>query len=154
MMRIALLALAGTLLACGGDAARWIDDAASINQQADASLREGQLPRARAVLEQLVSRPAPASVAGGDRRAVLQDAYARMAIIALAGHAPEQAIRDANAGLALGERRDVFTATLRALRGRAAEALGNDAEAARDYEAAQIIDEALLQGALSGKGAR
>jgi hypothetical protein len=106
------------------------------------------------MLEQLVSRPAPASVASGDRRAVLQDAYARLAIIALAEHAAAQAIRDADAGLALGEGRDVFTATLRTLRGRAAEALGNDAEAARDYEAAQLIDEALLQGALSGKGAR
>jgi hypothetical protein len=154
MTRIALFALAGTLLGCGGDAARWIDDAASTNERADASLREGQLPRARAMLEHLVSQPAPASVAEADRRAVLQDAYARLAIIALAMHAPAQAIRDADAGLALGERRDVFTATLRTLRGRAAEALGNDAQAVRDYEAAQLIDEALLQGALSGKGAR
>jgi hypothetical protein len=154
MRRIALLALAGTLLGCGGDAARWIEGAAFTNEQADASLREGQLPRARAVLEQLVTRPAPASVADGDRRAVLQDAYARLAVIALAEHAPAQAIRDADAGLALGERRDVFTATLRTLRGRAGEALGKDAEAARDYEAAQLIDEALLEGALSGKGGR
>lgn len=154
MTRIALLATIGAVLACGGAAARWIDDAASTNAQVDASLRDGQLGRARSLLEQLVSRPAPATVSNGDRRAVLQDAYARLAAVALREESPAQAIRYADAGLALGERVDVFTATLRTLRGRAHEALRNDAEAVRDYEAAQMIDEALLQAALSGRGAR
>jgi hypothetical protein len=63
-------------------------------------------------------------------------------------------LRYADAGLGLGETRDVFASSLRTLRGRAHEALGQDAEAARDYEAAQIVAEALLQEALSGGGAR
>ena len=50
--------------------------------------------------------------------------------------------------------RDVFTSALRTSRGRAHEALGQDAEAARDYEAAQMVAEALLQEALAGGGAR
>lgn len=154
MMRIALLVIAGTIPGCGGAGARWVDDAASTNAQVDASLRDGQPALARSLLEQLVSRPAPASVADGDRRAVLQDAWARLAVVALGDNAPEQAIRYADAGLALGEHGDVFTATLRTVRGRAAEALGRDADAVRDYQAAQIIDEALLEAALSGKGAR
>lgn len=154
MIRIALLAMTGAVLACGGTAARWVDEAASTNAQVDASLRDGQLARARWLLEQLVSRPTPANVSDGDRRAVLQDAYARLAAVALREGSPARAIRHADAGLALGERRDVFTATLRTLRGRAEEALGNDAAAARDYEAAQTIDEVLLQAALSGKGTR
>jgi tetratricopeptide (TPR) repeat protein len=154
MMRLALFAIAGTILGCGGAAARWVDDAAAIHAQVDASLREGQLARARSLLEQFVSRPAPASVAGGDRRAVLQDAWGRLALVALREGSPAQALRYADAGLALGEDRDVFSATLRTLRGRAGEALGRDADAARDYEAAQIIDEALLAAALSGRGAR
>jgi hypothetical protein len=154
MMRIALLVVGGTILGCGGAAARWVDDAASTNAQVDASLRDGQLARARSLLEQLVSRPTPANVSDGDRRAVLQDAYARLAFVALGEKGPANAIRYADAGLALGERHDLFTATLRAVRGRAEEALGNDSAAVRDYEAAQIIDEALLEAALSGKGPR
>jgi tetratricopeptide (TPR) repeat protein len=154
MMRLALFVIAGTIVGCGGSAARWVDDAASTNAQVDASLRDGQLARARSLLEQLVSRPTPATVADADRRAVLQDAYARLAALALGEKSPARAIRYADAGLALGEHREVFTATLRTLRGRAHEALGDDAAAARDYEAAQMIDEALLQATLSGEGAR
>lgn len=154
MMRLAPIAIAAMVLGCGGAAARWVDDAASTHAQVDASLRDGQPARARSLLEQLVSRPAPPEVDGGDRRAVLQDAWARLALVALREGSPAQAIQYADSGLALGEEGDVFTATLRTLRGRAEEALGRDADAARDYQAAQIIDEALLEAALSGRGAR
>jgi len=151
----ALLFLAAFALAgCGGPAARWIDEAAAAHAQADAFVRGGDPARAARVLDELAARPVPAGVAAQDRRAVLQDAYARLAGLALGQRAPAQALRYAEAGLALGEARDVFTPALRTLRGRAHEALGQDADAARDYEAAQVVAEALLQEALSGGGAR
>jgi len=151
----ALLLLAAVALAgCGGPAARWIDEAAAAHAQADAFVRGGEPARAARVLDELVSRPVPAGVAAQDRRAVLQDAYARLAGLALGQRAPAQALRYAEAGLALGEARDVFTSALRTSRGRAHEGLGQDAEAARDYEAAQVVAEALLQQALSGRGAQ
>jgi hypothetical protein len=150
MIRIAALLVASGIAGCGGAAARWIDDAASRSAQVDALLREGQLARARSLLEALVALPVPASVAEQDRRAVLQDAYARLSLVALRSGAAADAKRYADAGLALGEHRDVFTSALRTMRGRAEEALGNDAEAARDYEAAQVIAELLLQASLGG----
>jgi hypothetical protein len=150
MTRVAVLLVACSIAGCGGAAAPWIDGAASTNAQVDAFLREGQPARARALLDGFVSRPAPASVAEQDRRAVLQDAYARLSLVALSGGAAAEARRYADAGLALGEHRDVFTSTLRTMRGRAQEALGNDAEAVRDYQAAQVIAELLLQASLDG----
>ena len=150
LVLLAAFALAG----CGGPAARWIDQATAAHAQADALLRGGDASRAARVLDDLVSRPVPAGVAAHDRRAVLQDAYARLAGLALERREPAQALRYAEAGLALGAARDVFTSALRTLRGRAHEASGQDAEAARDYEAAQIVAEALLQEALSDGGSR
>ncbi|HKB75231.1 MAG TPA: hypothetical protein VKC58_01455 [Myxococcales bacterium] len=146
--------VAGALAGCGGRAARWVEEAADAHAQADLLVRRGEREQASRVLEELVSRPVPAQVAAQDRRAVLQDAYARLAGLALEERRPSQALRYADAGLGLGETRDVFASSLRTLRGRAHEALGQDAEAARDYEAAQIVAEALLQEALSGGGAR
>jgi predicted RNA-binding Zn ribbon-like protein len=149
-----LLLVAFGLAGCGGPAARWIDEAATAHAQADALVRGGEPGRAARVLEELVSRPVPGGVATQDRRAVLQDAYARLAGLALEQREPVQALRYADVGLALGVARDVFNSALHILRGRAHEALGQDAEAARDYEAAQIVAEALLQEALSGEGPR
>ena len=140
-----ILLVACAAAGCGGPAGRWVDEAAAAHAQADALVRGGEPGRAARVLEELVSRPVPAQVAAQDRRAVLQDAYARLAALALEQREPAQALRPA---------RDVFTCALRTLRGRAHEALGQDAEAARDYEAAQMVAEALLQEALVGGGAR
>ena len=149
-----ILLVACAAAGCGGPAGRWVDEAAAAHAQADALVRGGEPGRAARVLEELVSRPVPAQVAAQDRRAVLQDAYARLAALALEQRELAQALRYAEAGLALGPARDVFTCALRTLRGRAHEALGQDAEAARDYEAAQMVAEALLQEALVGGGAR
>jgi len=153
-MKVAPLVLLATAIAGCGAAARWVDDAAGAHAQADALARGGQPDAAARVLVELVSRPVPAQVAAQDKRAVLQDAYARLADLALAERNAEQALRYADAGLALGEGRDLFSSALRTFRGRAHEALGRDAEAARDYEAAQIVAEALLRNALAGGGSR
>jgi hypothetical protein len=149
-----VLLAAGAISGCGGAAARWIEDAAGAHAQADALVRGGQRGAAVRVLEELVSRPVPAQVASQDRRAVLQDAYARLADLALGEGNPEEALRYADAGLALGGGLEVLTSALRTFHGRAHEALGRDAEAARDYEAAQIVAEALLRDALPGGGSR
>jgi hypothetical protein len=153
MRRAVVFCVAAALASCGGAAARWIDDAAAAHARADALAGSGDREAAMRVLEQLVAQPAPWRIAGEDRRAVLQDAYARLADLALRAGDAARSLRYADAGLSLGEARDVFTPALRTLRGQANEALGRDADAARDYEAAQIVAEALLQAALSDGGA-
>jgi tetratricopeptide (TPR) repeat protein len=153
-MRCALAIVAAALAGCGGAASRWIDDAASAHARADALAGGGDRESAIRVLEQVVAQPAPGRGSEQDRRTVRQDAYLRLADLALAAGDPARALRYADAGLALGEGRDVFTSSLRTFRGRAHEALGRDADAARDYEAAQIVAEALLQAALTDGGPR
>lgn len=148
VLAVALLGLFG----CGRAASRWVADAASIHAQADALVKASDTARARALLEELLHRPVPAAVAAQDRRAVLQDTYARLAFLALDSGDARQALRDADAGLSLGDSSDLFAATLHTVRGRALEALGQDADAARDYEAAQIVAEALLEQLLSDGG--
>jgi tetratricopeptide (TPR) repeat protein len=146
-----LLLLLAAVWGCDGAASRWIDQARAANAQADAAGEEGAATRA---LEDLVSRPPPAGVAAQDARAVLQDAWGRLASLALRAGRPEIALRRADAGLLLGEGRDVFTSSLRILRGRALEALGREAEAAGDYQEAQAILAGLLDEAMGDGGAR
>jgi len=147
-------ALVGALAACGGAPARWIDQARSANLEADALAAAGDAGGAARVLESLLSRPPPQGVAAADARAVLQDAYGRLATLDLRAGAAQAALQHAEAGLSFGDGRDVFGASLRALRGRALEGLGRDAEAAREYEAAQRLLEALLSEAIGDGGSR
>jgi hypothetical protein len=149
-MRTAFLCL--LLAGCGG--ARYLDEAREANAQADALLAQGDPAGAARALEAFVARPAPAGLRATDRRALLQDAEARLAGLWLSAANPERALHFADAGLARGEGRDVFAAALHTLRGRANEALGRDGDAAKDYEAAQVIDEALLDAALHQGGDR
>ena len=154
-MRTALvLVFLGASLGCGSGATRWIGEAWRAHAEADALERSGDFERAGDLLRDLVSRPVPAGLAPQDVRAVLQDTYARLANVALKRGKPIEALHSADAGLQLGEAQDVFTASLRALRGRALEALGRDGEAAREYETAQTIAEALLSEALVDGGVR
>ncbi len=154
-MRTALiLVFVGASLGCGSGATRWIGEAWRAHAEADILERSGDLERAGDLLQDLVSRPVPAGVAPQDARAVLQDTYARLANVALKRGKPADALHSADAGLQLGEAQDVFASSLRAFRGRALEALGRDAEAAREYEAAQAIAEALLSEALVDGGVR
>jgi hypothetical protein len=149
-----LLLLATVLAACSGDPARYVEAAHAAHAQADALLRSGDLAGATGALEDFAARPVPSAIAAHDRRVVLQDTYARMAAIALQHGDAVRALKAAEAGLALGKDRDVFTSSLLTLRGRAREALGHDAEAARDYEAAQRVAEALLDELLADGGTR
>jgi predicted negative regulator of RcsB-dependent stress response len=149
-----LLLVAAFVCGCGNAPARWIEEARRAHAEADARLREQDLRGADAVLRRLVTQPVPSNVAAADRRVVLQDAYARLARVGIEEGLPEQALRDADAGLELGEQEDVFTCTLRILRGHALEALGRDPEAARDYETAQVIAAALLERTLADGGHR
>ena len=152
-MRAALLLLLA-LAGCDGAAARFIDTARDAHAQVAALVRGGDPGGAARVLEDLVARPVPSGINPQDRRVVLQDAYARLADLALKAGQAARARDFAAAGLALGEEHDVFTTLLLALRGHAHEALGRDAEAARDYEAAQRIAEELLDEALADGGSR
>jgi len=153
-MRGSMLLVAVALAACGDAPARFIDAARDAHAQADALVRAGDPARAARVLEDFTARAVPAGIAAQDRRVVLQDTHDRLAELALKTGNPGRARDAATAGLALGEGRDAFTASLLTLRGHAEEALGRDVEAARDYEAAQKIAEALLEQALADGGAR
>ena len=153
-MRYAVTLFAAVLAGCDGAPARWIDEAAAAHARADALAGSGDRESAIRILEQLVAQPTPARISARDRRAVVQDAYGRLADLALAAGDPARALGYADAGLALGEARDAFTSTLRTFRGKANEALGRDSDAARDYEAAQIVAEALLQAAMADGGSR
>jgi len=153
-MRVAPLLLLLGLAGCDGAAARYIDAARDAHAQADALVRGGDPGSAARLLADLVERPVPAGIAPQDRRVVLQDAYARLADLALKAGQPVRARDFAAAGLALGQGHDVFSVSLLTLRGHAHEALGQDAEAARDYEAAQRIAEELLDRVLADGGSR
>ena len=152
-MRVAVL-MALVVAGCGGAASRFVDDARRANERADALILRGEPGHAMEALQALVAAPVPAGVAEPDRRAVLQDAYARLAGLAAAGGNAAQALQFAQSGLALGGGRDVFEVSLRMELGKANEALGRDSEAARDYEAAQVIAESLLETALREGGDR
>lgn len=151
--RLAVL-FACALAACGDAPGQWIDEARAANGRADALVAAGDTGRAAKVLEELVARRPPAGVATRDARVVVQDAYARLASLSLHAGRPSAALEQADSGLELGDGRDVFASRLRTLRGRALEALGRDADAARELDAAQAILEALLKEALADGGAQ
>lgn len=146
-----LLAL---LAGCGGAAPRFVAEARAVNTRADALLNQGDSAGAARVLEAFVAQPVPAGIAPDDRRGVLQDAYARLASLAVSTGRAVEALRFAETGLALGDAHDVFAASLHTVHGRANEALGRDRDAARDYEAAQIIAASLLDAELRKGGER
>ena len=150
-MRTALvLVFLGASLGCGSGATRWIGEAWRTHAEADALERSGDFERAGDLLRDLVSRPVPAGLAPQDVRAVLQDTYARLANVALKRGKPIEALHSADAGLQLGEAQDVFTASLRALRGRVATAVYTSArrEASlrnEEFTAALRLVDAMLE---------
>jgi len=79
---------------------------------------------------------------------VAQDACYRLAELEIASGRPTQAIAEADACLRRDRVRDLFTANLLYVRGRAHETLRQDARAAQDYQEALRINEELLQAAL------
>lgn len=142
---IAFLAAVGA--GCADESGAWVEyvsarsAAASEGAAPDVSIR---------ALRDIVEREVPEGVAAEDRRVVHQDAYDRLAQLALAAGDLDEAERHVAAGLALGEREDLFTANLLTSRGRIHEARGHDREAAADYHLALRISEALLDRVLSG----
>lgn len=152
MSRAAAIVLAALLAAgcsSGDSAARWVEQVQSVSAEADRALAAGEGDAARSALERLLRLDAPRSVAADDARVVAQDAAWRLALLALESGAPEDALRWADDGLARGRTADLFQANLLAARGRAYEALGRDADAARDYHAALLVNEALLNDLLT-----
>jgi len=146
----ALLLAACAALACARapEPEPWAADVAARNREADRRLDEGDPAGARAALTALVAAEGPRAAASDERRLAVQDAYFRLAQLALGEHDARQALADADAGLALGDRRDLFAANLLVARGAAHEALDDHRAAADDYERALAINEALLREAV------
>ena len=142
LLALLLLALAACARVPGAEA--YLARAHALHRQADAAQAAHQPAQAQAALEQLVELAPPASLEEDERLTVQRDARARLASVLLAQGQPQPAYAQAQAGLALGGPDDVFAAALLEAHGRAAEALGRDAEAVADYHRALRIDEALL----------
>ena len=150
-MKAAVLVLAALLSGCGGAAAGWLEQLRAAHAEADALVLAAAPEKAAQALDRARALPPPSGIAAADRRAVLMDLDGRRALFALDAGNGKLAAQLATDGLSLGEGKDALTAALFILRGRAHEALRQDAEAVRDYEAAQAIDEALLDRLLTNK---
>lgn len=148
LLVLALVLLGAIVAGCDDGAGRWVERAAADSAAAEQALDRGDAEAARRHLRALVNRAVPSDVAERDARVVRQDAYDRLARLALAAGDVAQARRQVEAGLALGEGDDVFTANLLTTRGRVHEAAGRDLEAARDYHRALEINDTLLDRAL------
>ena len=118
---------------------------------ADAAIEKGEVAEARAHLEAIWQEQAAGSLAEADRRVILQDVAYRLADLESAAGEHGQALLRCDAGLALGQHDDLFTANLLVERGRALEDLGRDAEAVKSYAQAMHINEQLLDGALAAR---
>jgi len=145
---LAMLVAVGSAC-CARQSAGWADQAARLSQEADRAIAEADPDRAIRSLQALLALPRPAEVTERDHRVVLQDGLWRLSEIELGRGHPDQARAYAERGLALGETHDLFHANLLAARGQAWEALGEDRRAAQDLQAAQRLNEALLQEALA-----
>jgi tetratricopeptide (TPR) repeat protein len=116
----------------------WIAEAAARSAKVEAALQAGRIDEARESLRSL-SRA----------RVVAQDACYRLAELEIASGRVEQALAEADTCLRRDRTRDLFTANLLYVRGRAYETLRQDARAAQDYQQALQINEELLEKALA-----
>ncbi len=126
----------------------WLGQALASHRQADDHLRRGDLDGARASLVELVESDAHGGLAASDARAVLQDALFRLSEVEMADGRPGAALAWIERGLGLGDEGDLFAANLYVNQGRALQRLGRDAEAARAYHRALVINDGLLAAAL------
>ena len=79
-MRFVPAAGLALLLGCGRIAPdQWVASARDAHRAADAALAGGDPGAARRVLQASLETPAPAGVAGEDRRAIVQDTAFRLA---------------------------------------------------------------------------
>lgn len=152
-LALALSASVLTLFGCAGEASGpgdYVRAAAFDSREAERAEEAGDHNAAIEALERLIATPVPPGMAEDDARVIRQDAHDRLARARLAAGDLAGARAAADAGLALGERDDLFTANLFTTRGRVNEADGRDRDAAADYERALEINEALLDDALGG----
>ena len=149
---VVLLLVACAAAGCGvrrsTDSGRWLVTITQASGGAEMARARGDRAEARRMLVAIVDAPRPAGVWPDDLRAVRMDAYFRLATLELEDASPKAARQWAEQGLALGARRDVFTANLHLVHGRALEALGVDLEAQASYHRALVVTEALLGTAL------
>lgn len=153
--RLAIATLTAALVtgcAAGDDAGPrgWVSGAARAHELADEAVARGDLNEARRTLRAAVDAPIPEAVEPEDRRVVRQDLLYRLADVELRASRAAEAESLADEGLGLGRARDLFTANLLVMRGRAREALSKDREAAGDYFEALEINSELLDRALEG----
>ncbi len=153
MKRVALivmLSVACLIAGCDQDASarQWVGQVLETDAAVERALRAGDRSAAVVALTSLVSAEPPASVGEDEARAVRQDAYFRLAEIALVDEAPDRALALVEVALGLGDQRDVFSANLYIVRGKAHEARDELVEAAGDYHEALLITDAQLDRAL------
>jgi hypothetical protein len=129
-------------------AAAWVAAAAARGRSAEQASDRGDRAAARELLKGVALGAVAPGVAAPDRRVVRMDAFHRLAEIELLDSRPAAAREWAEQGLALGARRDVFTANLHLAHGRALEALGVDVEASASYHRALVVSESLLGAGL------
>jgi hypothetical protein len=148
MRRAGVVLLLSLVVACDRRPADpgWAAGVAARHAEADRLLDGADPQGARRVLASVLDG-APSGERAGDR-ALLQDTHFRLARLALAAGDAAGAVRQAEAGLALGDRGDLFAANLLIVRGAAREKLRDAPGAAADYERALHINEALLRDTL------
>ena len=156
LLLVIVAALACALFACseahdaGGAASarNFIAQGEAAHFESQHRLAQGDVESARTALESALRVPAPRAAEAGDVRVVRQDLFYQLAALELEHGRPEEAVRFATEGLALGVATDAFTANLQIARGRALERTGDPSGAARDYHAALVTSEALLERSL------
>jgi hypothetical protein len=153
-LALAMVAMVWTT-SCGGGAdderAAWIDTMREASESADRALARRDLARAEHALLDALGRDVPAGVTRDDRRIVRADLHFRLAELELSRGDVLAAEEVADRALREGRARDLFTANLLIVRGRAREARGDDPGAAEDFCEALRISEELMQSALGGE---
>ncbi len=137
-----VLGLGLTVFSCArpSPSDNWLEQARLLNQPG---------PQTRPQLERLLTAPLPPAWSAQDARWVRKDIHFRLACLDLDAKNPKAALARAEAGLALGQERDLFTANLLIARAQALENLHRDLEAAEAYHQALQINEILLAQALA-----
>ncbi len=150
--RLGAVLLAVALGGCGGDdAGAWIEASRVQSEAAAAAAAAHDDDAEQVALERLLALGVPDAVAAEDARVVRQDGYERLAGLLYRRGDDARALRAIEAGLALGEADDIFTANLWVIRGRVRERRGQDRAAAEDYHRALLVHERLLDAALGGE---
>ena len=134
----------------GGEARAWLTRVEAAHHAATTLLLSGDADAAQRALVAAVDLTPPGRVSARDARVLRQDLLYRLTELDLLRNRPHEAEIWADRGLALGEASDIFTANLLIARGRARQVQDHATAASRDYHAALIVSEALLEASLGG----